>query len=292
MILTGSAPSLRNFSRSPRTLLALYGESAMAEISSPKYRPDWLITKNSDSLSSQVSSGVLPDCITTLTTCLASLLNYGFIGTAIHLDKNAPCFYRVGNRGTRVGDVVLVVESGAGHAPYMTDMPGDMPGDTSPSSSSTNPSTTSAAQTKIAKKVKHDDARFFAAMSTDMPPVKFGIIWVASSFLKYFAPFLRDHFPSRYFAGLSRVDGLVAGRDDLSFGGAFMAFGTEIDVHQRRGSAHKAIEAGAQTAVAPLHHGHGRQGKNKQRVHTNGTGAHDTQLEQQNGDHESPAAEH
>lgn len=40
-----------------------------------------------------------------------SILNYGFIGTEINLNKDAPYFYSIPSKGVRVGDLVQITES-------------------------------------------------------------------------------------------------------------------------------------------------------------------------------------
>lgn len=56
----------------------------------------------------------------------ASLLNYGFVGTGVHLDWRYSMNFAVDDRGVRVGDTVQVVESGVGKKGWTEQQSGSM----------------------------------------------------------------------------------------------------------------------------------------------------------------------
>lgn len=167
----------------------------------------------------------------------ASLLNYGFIGTSFHLDGRAPIFYRVDPKGVRVGDTIHVTESPSTKAVAM----GKAGYAANPASEGGSIETTSTGATS----------------STTA-----NIVVLVSLLMKYAVPWLRDHFPSRYFSGLSKVSGLEV--TDVSVGELYLSAASAVtgartgnataDVQQQRkedASSLASVTAAPQPSARP-----------------------------------------
>ena len=96
-----------------------------------------------------------------------SFLIYGHIGTAVHLDASAPNAFRIDPVGVRVGDHAEIVESG------------------------------------LAK--LDSECRCAASDFNFNDPIT--PITVIRLVMRIFVPFVRDHFTSRYFFNLNRING-------------------------------------------------------------------------------------